>query len=35
MSLTTFDDESRLLLGRIDTMTRNAYQGLLLVVVVL
>ena len=35
VSLTTFDDESRLLLGRIDTMTRNAYQGLLLVVVVL
>ncbi len=35
VSLTTFDDESRLLLGRIDTMTRNAFQGLLLVVVVL
>ena len=35
VSLTTFDDESRLLLGRIDTMTKNAYQGLLLVVLVL
>ena len=33
--ITAFDDEARLLVGRIETMTKNAYQGLLLVVVVL
>jgi len=35
VSITAFDDESRLLVGRIETMTKNAYQGLLLVVIVL
>ena len=33
--ITAFDDEARLLVGRIETMTKNAYQGLLLVVIVL
>ena len=35
ISITAFDDESRLLVGRIETMSKNAYQGLFLVVLVL
>ena len=35
VNITAWDDESRLLVGRIETMTKNAYYGLLLVVVVL
>jgi len=35
VSISAWDDESRLLLGRIDTMVKNAYYGLLLVVLVL
>ena len=35
VSIAAWDDESRLLVGRIDTMVKNAYFGLLLVVIVL
>ena len=35
ISLTTWDDESRLLRGRIDLLLRNAKMGLVLVVIVL
>ena len=35
VSIAAWDDESRLLVGRIDTMVKTAYFGLLLVVIVL
>ena len=35
VNITAWDDEARLLRGRIDTMTKNAQYGLMLVVLVL
>lgn len=35
INITSWDDEARLLRGRINTMTKNAQQGLLLVIIVL
>ncbi len=35
INITAWDDESRLLIGRIDTMVKNAYYGFFLVVLVL